>query len=76
MEQNRIKEKVKNILSKPSYKFHTFNEDEMVIYAHIEPTADIAYYHRREKVDIMSDLSNEEIEYIFDKENDKFIIKE
>jgi len=76
MEYSLLVEKIEKILSKPIYKFHSFDKDKMLIYANVEATPEIAYYHRREKIDIMNDLFEEEIKYVFNKDKGEINIEE
>jgi hypothetical protein len=75
MDQEKIKEKIEQILSKPSYKFHSFNEEKMYIYTDIEPTPSTQYYHQREILDIMNDLFDEEIPHHLDQEKNQIVIE-
>lgn len=75
MEKKYIIEKINKILEKPNYKFHGFDEQNMTIYINTEVTPQTAYYHRRETVDIINDLFEEEIEYTVVSDENKIIIK-
>lgn len=75
MDKAQLKERIEKILSKPMYKFHGLDEESMVIYANVEATPATAYYHRREKVDIMNDLFENEIKYVFDQEKEQIKIE-
>lgn len=75
MDQNQIKERAEKILTKRNYKFHAFDEEKMAFYASEEATPTTAYYHQREKVDLMNDIFDAELKYTFDKENDLIFVE-
>lgn len=75
MEKAQVIEVVNKILSKPNYKFHGFDEENMKLFINVEPTPQTQYYHRRETVDLMNDLFDQELEYKVDSDNNEIIIK-
>lgn len=75
MDKQQKIEKINKILEKPIYKFHGLDEDNMIIHINVEATPQTEYYHRRETVDIINDLFEEEIEYTVISDENKIIIK-
>lgn len=72
--QNKI-EIINTILEKKIYNFHELDEENMVLISNNKSTPATAYYAKRELVDLMNDLFDNDIAYRFDENTNQIYIK-